>query len=255
MATASARPSAAVPVHVFLVVMENHSYEEAIGQPFTGELAAEYAVATDYHAIGHPSLPNYLALSSGSTWGIRDDEYHAIAGPGLGDELTAAGVSWRAYEEGMTRGCFQSPSPYVLHHNPFAYYGGGCPPNVVDASQLDADLGGETPRFSWIQPDACHSTHSCPIEEGDRWLAGLVPRLTGSRAWQQGGVLFITWDEDDGGAGNQVATLIVSPDLAEHRAAASYNHYSLLATIEQLLGVPRLGQAAAAQPMTELFKG
>jgi phospholipase C len=154
----------------------------------------------------------------------------------------------------MTRGCFQSPSPYVLHHNPFAYYGGECPANVVDASQLDGDLAGDTPRFSWIQPDVCHSTHSCPIEEGDQWLAQIVPRISASKAWQQGGVLFITWDEDDGSAANQVATLVVSPRVATHDSADSFNHYSLLATIEDLLGVPRLGAAATAQPMTQLLR-
>ena len=241
------------PAHVFLIVMENRSYEEVMGQPFTATLASEYALATDYHAIGHPSLPNYLALSSGSTWGIGDDGYHPIAGRGLGDELTAAGVSWRAYEEGMTRGCFESPSPYVLHHNPFAYYGGGCPDNVVNATRLDADLAGGTARFNWIQPDVCHSTHSCPIEDGDRWLAGVVPRITASKAWQEGGVLFITWDEDDGSGSNQVATLVVSPGLAGHQSTRPYDHYSLLATIEDLLGVARLGRSAAAQPMSELI--
>jgi len=238
---------------VFLIVMENRSYQEALRQPFTASLAAEYGLATDYHAITHPSLPNYLALSSGSTWGVRDDGYHAIAGRDLGDQLTAAGLSWRAYEEGMTRGCFQSPSPYVLHHNPFAYYGGGCPENVVDAGELTADLARETPRFSWIQPDDCHSTHSCPIEDGDRWLAEMVPRITASKAWQQGGVLFITWDEDDGSASNQVATLVVAPGIGQHRTARAYDHYSLLATVEDLLGLPRLGNAAQAEPMTDLL--
>ena len=249
----SPQPPTLKAAHVFLIVMENHSFEEVMEQPFTATLATQYALATDYHAIGHPSLPNYLALSSGSTWGIKDDGYHAIAGRGLGDELTAAGVSWRAYEEGMTRGCFESPSPYVLHHNPFAYYGGGCPDNVVNARQLDADLAGDTPRFNWIQPDVCHSSHSCPIEDGDRWLAGMVPRITASKAWQQGGVLFITWDEDDGSGANQVATLVVSPGQAGHQSARRYDHYSLLATIEDLLGVGRLGQSAAAQPMSELI--
>jgi phosphatidylinositol-3-phosphatase len=253
-ATPQPSASAASAIHVFLIVMENRSYQEVLRQPFTAGLASEYALATDYHAVAHPSLPNYLALSSGSTWGIRDDGYHAVPGPGLGEQLTAAGISWRAYEEGMTRGCFQSPSPYVLHHNPFAYYGGECPANVVDAGQLDADLAGDTPRFSWIQPDVCHSTHSCPIEEGDQWLAQIVPRIAASKAWQEGGVLFITWDEDDGSASNQVATLVVSPRVATHDGPGSFNHYSLLATIEDLLHVPRLGAAATAQPMTQLLR-
>jgi phospholipase C len=252
MPSASPTPAAA---HVFLIVMENRSYEEALSQPYAASLAATYAVATNYHAIGHPSLPNYLALSSGSTWGIADDGYHAIAGQGLGDELSAAGVSWRAYEDGMTRGCFQSPLPYVLHHNPFAYYGGACPASVVTGAQLDADLAGTTPRFSWIQPDNCESSHSCPVQDGDRWLSQVVPKITSSEAWKQAGVLFITWDEDDGSASNRVATLVVAPDLAAHQTAVAYDHYSLLATIEDRLGVPRLGRAARAQPMGDLLTG
>jgi hypothetical protein len=257
-AAAAAAPSTSPTppaAHVFLIVMENRSYEEALSQPYAASLADTYAVATNYHAVGHPSLPNYLALSSGSTWGIADDGYHAIAGQSLGDELTAAGIGWRAYEDGMTRGCFQSTLPYVLHHNPFAYYGGGCPAGVVDGSQLAADLAGTTPRFSWIQPDNCESTHSCPVEDGDRWLGQVVPEITSSAAWRQGGVLFITWDEDDGSALNRVATLVVAPNLAAHQTATAYNHYSLLATIEDRLGVPRLGQAAQAQPMTDLLTG
>jgi phospholipase C len=241
--------------HVFLIVMENRSYAEALSQPYTASLASTYAVATDYSAVGHPSLPNYLALSSGSTWGITDDGYHAIAGRGLGDELSAAGVTWKAYEDGMTRGCFDSASPYILHHNPFAYYGGGCPANVVAGTSLATDLAGDTPRFSWIQPDVCESTHSCPLEDGDRWLAAVVPEITASAAWKQNGALFITWDEDDGSARNRVATLVVAPNLAAHTTAAAYNHYSLLATIEDRLGVPRLGAAAQAQPMSDLFAG
>jgi phospholipase C len=252
--SASSLPSpSAAAAHVFLIVMENRSYEEALSQPYTASLARTYAVATDYSAIGHPSLPNYLALTSGSTWGITDDGYHAIAGAGLGDELSAAGVSWRAYEDGMTHGCFQSASPYVLHHNPFAYYGGDCPANVVDGAQLHSDLSAGAPRFSWIQPDVCESTHSCPAAEGDQWLSQVVPEITATAAWKENGVLFITWDEDDGSARNRVATIVVAPDLAAHTTAIAYNHYSLLATIEDILGVPRLGAAAQAQPMSDLL--
>src|SRR5438445_3098085 len=122
--------------HVFVIIMENRAPAEALDGRYIASLAREYAIATSYVASSRPSLPNYLALTAGDTFGIRDDAYHALAKGGLGTQLTAAGLTWRAYMEGMTKGCFDSPYPYALKHNPFAYYGGGCPDNVVPLSAL-----------------------------------------------------------------------------------------------------------------------
>ncbi|HUY73445.1 MAG TPA: alkaline phosphatase family protein, partial [Candidatus Dormibacteraeota bacterium] len=88
------------PAHVFVIVMENRSYSEVAGSGYIAQLAAQFAVATNYHGVSHPSLPNYLALTSGSTWGISDDGFHALPAGGLGSQLTAAGIDWRAYMEG-----------------------------------------------------------------------------------------------------------------------------------------------------------
>ena len=119
--------------HVFLIVMENHSYDQAMSGKFTASLAKQYGVAGNYHAITHPSLPNYLAITSGKTWGIRDDSYHVL------------------------------PSGSDLGHNPFVFYGGKCPPNVVPLTELRGDLAGDTPRFVWITPDRCNDTHDCAV--------------------------------------------------------------------------------------------
>src|SRR2546428_810785 len=113
--------------------MENRAPGEALEGRYIASLVHEYAIATSYFAISRPSLPNYLALTAGDTFGIRDDAYHALAKGGLGTQLTAAGLTWRAYMEGMTKGCFDSPYPYALKHNPFAYYGGGRPSWVYGA--------------------------------------------------------------------------------------------------------------------------
>ncbi len=239
--------------HVFVIVMENKSYDQALSVPYTASLAARYAVATNYYAVTHPSLPNYLALTSGSTWGITDNAYRALPAAGIGDQLTAAGISWRAYMEGLTGDCRTSPPPYALNHNPFASYGGACPPNVVPLTALETDLASSTPRFVWITPDRCHDTHDCSLDVGDRWLQGIVPKILASEAWQKGGLLLITWDENDGTSGNRVATLIIAPDLVGHSTARRSDHYSLLATVEDRLGVPRLGQAATATPIDALF--
>ena len=151
----------------------------------------------------------------------------------------------------MTAGCFDSPPPYALKHDPFAYFGGGCPPNVVPLTRLDADLAGATPAFSWITPDLCHDGHDCGSREADDFLASLVPRILASAAWRDGGLLLLTWDEDDGSAGNRVAALIVAPGLRAHQAAARLDHYSLLAAVEDRLGLPRLGRAQQATPLTD----
>ena len=104
------------PSHVFVIVMENRSYSQAIASGYESQLAAQYGMATNYHGVSHPSLPNYLALTSGSTWGIADDGFHALPAGGLGAQLTDAGIEWRAYMEGMSNGCFHSPYPYALKH-------------------------------------------------------------------------------------------------------------------------------------------
>jgi hypothetical protein len=98
----------------------------------------------------------------------------------------------------------------------------------------------------------CHDTHDCSVATGDDWLKQTVGQITQSGAWESGGVLFITWDEDDGSASNQVLTLVITPSLGQRASGKSYDHYSLLATIEDIMGVGRLGHAAQAQPMNDL---
>jgi phosphatidylinositol-3-phosphatase len=240
------------PKHVFVIVLENTPYQLALRQPYIASLARQYAVATNYLEIGNPSLPNYLAMTSGSTWGISDDNFHKLPATGLGYQLTKAGVSWKAYMEGFTGDCFNSPYPYSLKHNPFAYYGGACPPNVVPMTELATDLSGNTPRLSWITPGMCNDGHDCGVRRSDRWLSQTVPQITSSPAWKLGGALFITWDEsgaDDG----RVAMLVVAPGL-HGQLTMPLNHYSLLATIADRLRVPRLGlakQATSLQPQLE----
>src|SRR5207245_1334611 len=139
-----------------VIGLANTPYQLALRQRYIAGLARQYAVATNYSEISNPSLPNYLAMTSGSTWGIRDDLYHTLPATGLGQQLSAAGISWKAYLEGFTGDCFNSPYPYSLQHNPFAYYGGACPANVVPMTDLVADLNGDTPLLSWITPGLCH---------------------------------------------------------------------------------------------------
>jgi len=245
----------AVP-HVFVIVMENTSLGRALGSQPIARLAAANALATNYHAVARPSLPNYLALTSGSTWDIADNEYHALPSADVGTQLTAARVSWRAYMEGMTTdGCMRSPYPYALKHNPFAYYGGACPANVVPIEALDADLAGDTPSFVWITPGLCHDGHDCALDMAAAWLDGLVSKIVSAVAWRSGGMLFIVWDEGDGGDTNLVPLIVLTTRASPMRVETEFDHYSLLATIEDVFGLPRLGAAATARPLTELLAG
>src|SRR4029077_12488948 len=121
--TRTALPPIVEAKRVFVLVMENHSYEEAVQGAYTAERARQAAVATNYHAITHPSVPNYLAITSGQTWGVNDDIYRALPPEDIGHQLTSAHIRWRAYMEGLGGGgCVDSPLPYDRDHNPFAYY-------------------------------------------------------------------------------------------------------------------------------------
>ena len=233
--------------------MENRSYPQAMQGAYTASLTRDFAVAQNYHAVAHPSLPNYLALTSGSTWGISDDGYHRLGVTGLGGELTAAGISWKAYMEGMTQGCYDSPYPYALKHNPFAYYEGACPANVTSLNALAGDLAKpRPPRLAWITPGLCHDGHDCSTAVADAYLARLVPEILASAAWKENGLLLITWDEAEGDASNRVPCIVVAPRLLAGTSQRYYDHYSLLATVSRWLEVPALGQAANANPLSDL---
>jgi len=244
-ASAAAKPQP----YVFVIVMENTGLARALRSAPIASLASRYSVTTGYQAVARPSLPNYLAMTSGDTWGVTDDGYHSLPATGIGTQLTAAGIPWRAYMEGMTSGCMRSPYPYALKHNPFAYYGGECPENVVSLDALDADLAGVTPNFVFITPGLCNDGHDCSINHAGGWLEGLVSKIVASHAWTEGGVLFITWDEGDGGDANLVPLIIAAPALTTREINGAYDHYSLLATIEDLFALPRLGAAGNARSL------
>ncbi|MGH7902738.1 MAG: alkaline phosphatase family protein [Candidatus Dormibacteraceae bacterium] len=233
--------------------MENKSFDDAMQGSFTASMAERYSVATNHHAVARPSLPNYLALTPGPTWGITDDGYHRLPPEEVGHQLTEAGILWRAHMESVTGGRLSSRYPYAVRHDPFACYGGSCSTNAVPLTRLRSDLQGSTPRFTWITPNLSDDTHDCPLNVGDSWLRSTVPGITSSPAWQALGVLFIACDEAESSGDNHVATLVIAPHQLRHASARHYDHYSLLATVEDELGVPRPGRAAQATPMDDLL--
>jgi hypothetical protein len=266
----------ALPVfsHVFIIVMENHEYGAIVGNPaaaYINSLAASYGLATNYFAISHPSLPNYLAMVAGSTFGIASDCTQCfVTAPNIGDQVEQSGRSWKAYLEGMPSPCYlgSSAGKYAQKHNPFVYFTGlrndpgRCAAHVVPFSQFGVDLAGTLPNYVWITPDMCNDMHDCSVETGDAWLRGVVPTILNSTAYRDGGVLFITFDEGSTGAGccgvaagGQVVTLVISPMAkSAYRSSAAQTHYSLLRTIEDSWQLGKLGGAAAAGNMREYFR-
>jgi phospholipase C len=249
--------------HVFLVVMENLGYSAAMATPSLASLAHRYAYATNYDAVAHPSLPNYLALASGGTWGVASDCTACYRSePNLASQLAGAGISWGAYMEGLPRSCdltaYDLLTGYAGKHDPFRYFtdvrgSRALCGRIQPLTALNLD---QPPRFAWITPDLCHDGHDCPAAQAGAWLDGFVARVTASAAWRDGGVLFVTWDEgsDDAGGGGHVLTLVIAPGLpAGEQVASPLNHYSLLHTIEAGLGLDPLGLAAGAPLMSAFW--
>ncbi|HET9719895.1 MAG TPA: alkaline phosphatase family protein [Solirubrobacteraceae bacterium] len=256
-----ARTTAGRPGHIAVLVMENAEYSSVIGNPggrFITDLAHRYALATQDYAITHPSLPNYLALTGGQTFGVTSDcTGCSVPGGGLGGQLDAHHIPWRAYMEDYPHPCFQggSAGEYAKKHDPFLYYRAiaaraACR-DVLPFTALDRAIAARRlPRFLWITPNLCHDMHDCSVHAGSAFLQSLVPGLL--RALGAHGLLFLTWDEgssNDGccrlARGGHVALIVAGGGARAHaRLGTPVDHYSVLQTIEDLLGLPRLSGAA-----------
>jgi hypothetical protein len=269
--TASATPSASASSpcgtvstppatydHVVWIVMENHSYSQIIGSPsapYINKVAGECGLATNYFAISHPSLPNYIALTSGSTQGITDDNppsSHPLNVPSIFSQLDPG--NWRSLEESMPSNCDKTDSgEYAVRHNPAAYY-----TNLTDCTTLDVPLASPpdlSAKFTFVTPNLIDDMHDGTVEQGDTWLSTFLPAVLSSPQYQAGKTaVFITWDEDDGTSGNHVATLVIAPSVKPGtQSSTSLSHYSLLRTTEEQFGLGLLGNAATATSMRNAF--
>jgi hypothetical protein len=265
---------------VFTIVMENHSSSQIFGDadaPYINALAAQGAVAAGYHdSYVHPSEPNYLWMVAGENFGILDDNdpgpSNAIASQShLADQIELAGLTWRAYEDGMGQPCgLQSHDRYAAKHDPFVYFtdidgwdgtqfvpGARCTEHVVDYSALDADIAADAvPDYVFITPDLDHDMHDGTVAQGDAWLATEVPKILATNAYQRGGVLFLLWDEG-ASSGDSPPFIVVSPNVTPGTVSqTSYDTSSFLLTVEKMLGVEALPCSAdpgAVAPMSDLF--
>ncbi|WP_431245574.1 alkaline phosphatase family protein [Leifsonia xyli] len=259
--------------HVVIIVEENKPAQSIIGNPaapYLNSLAQSSAQASDYSAITHPSLPNYLALTSGTTAGITSDcnppgGSCLSTGPNLAQALDRAGRSWRMYAESMPAPCTaENTSVYAVKHNPFLYFPSVtadpsyCAGHDVPYDLLTADLATTTslPDFAFISPNLCDDMHDCSIAHGDAWLQANIPRILDSPAFtRQRSLLVVTFDEGDA-SDNVVPCLFAGPAArADTVSAQPFTHYSLLRTVEDAWGLPPLtGEDAAAAPMTALLR-
>jgi hypothetical protein len=261
LGSSSALPSSRSS-HVIVIVMENAEYAEVIGSsaaPYVNALAHRYGVMTQSFAIRHPSLPNYLALTSGSTQGIASDCTDCgVSAANIVDQLEAAQITWRAYLEDAPRPCFLGAQAggYAKKHNPFAYYAdivrapARCA-QLVGFKRLASDLvAGRLPTYAWISPNLCDDGHDCGVRAADTFLARTLPALL--RELGPHGFLVLTWDEGTSdrrccgvAAGGRVATVVAGPDVRPGaRVRTPIDHYGVLGSVEAALGLPPLGGAS-----------
>jgi phosphatidylinositol-3-phosphatase len=245
--------------HVVWIVMENKTYSQIIGSsnaPYINKLADQCGLATSFYAETHPSLPNYIAMTSGSTQGITDDNdpsSHPLTAPSIFSQLNAG---WRSLEESMPSNCYLSNSgQYAVRHNPAAYFT-NIRTQCAAQDQPLTDPPDLSAKFTFITPNLCNDMHSCSVASGDSWLATWMPKIFNSSQYQSGSMaVVVTWDEDDYSDSQHIATLVISPSTpAGTKAGTTFNHYSLLRTTEELLGITTyLGNASTAASMRHDF--
>jgi len=256
----SAAPSTSNYDHVLWVWMENHSYRQVIGAsaaPYETALARRFGTATRYASVGSPSLPNYIGATSGSTQGIGDDGgpgSHALTSDNIFRQVRTAGKTERSFEESMPTNCvLSSVDTYAVKHNPAAYYAGGDDRTACrnDDRPFTATLpSGPLATFTFVTPNLCHDTHDCSVGAGDAWLKTFLPTVMATPEYRQRHLaIFVVWDEY-----TPMPTIIISPTTPAGTVVSQpFDHYALLRTTEEILGLPLLAKAASATSMRTGF--
>ena len=273
-------PAQAHYTHVMWIWMENHPYRSVIGSasaPFENGVAAQCGLATNYHNVTHPSLPNYLAATSGlSTAQLGpfypdcDPSASCSAAPGV-ESIFSEAPTWRSYAESMPYPCARGSSgEYAARHNPAVYYrslGSACTADDVPIAGLYRDVSdGDLPAFSFVTPNLVDDTHDGSVAQGDAFLRTLIGDIAAGPQYRSGSLaVFVVWDEGEGGSASDCATnttdvgchvpaLVLSASTQPGTVSATlFNHYSLLRTAEDLLGLRPLGEAAGATGMASAF--
>lgn len=241
---------------VFSIILENTNYDSALRQPFLRELAATGALFTDFHAVTHPSYPNYLAMAAGTTFGIDHDHLQDLPAANLVDLFEPAGVSWTVYAENLPSPCFvgrASPDGlYVRRHEPYISFrsiqGNQARCNrIANAAQLPADLAkGVLPQYSLYVPNVRNDGHDTGVAYADGWLKTFLSPLRREPDFLRGTLIIVTFDENAGAWGNHIYTVFLGPMVRPGTTNGTrHDHYSLLRTIEDNYGVGTLGREDA----------
>jgi phosphatidylinositol-3-phosphatase len=271
-----ATPSSTAPFgHVFILVEENANYSDVIGSskmPYLNSLANQYGLATQYYADTHPSIGNYMMLTTGRVL-TDDDSQTPLTFPVSVDnavrELIASGKSWRQYAESIPSvGYIGGDSTccggrFITRHAPLPYMkdaqAASQLSNTVPFEQLAKDLANNTlPNYGFITPNGCNDAHDCHLDVGDNWLKTNIDPLIKSLQFKRDGLLVIVFDEsatDKINGGGRVPALIISPFAkGGYKSTKVYRHESVLRLLLEGLGVTKIpGSAAAAPKMWEFF--
>lgn len=253
---ASPVPTEGEITKIMTVVLENTNYEDALRQPFLASLASRGALLTHFAAESHPSQPNYIAMISGSTFGVTGDGNVNLEGRHIGDLLDAKDVPWKVYAEGYPGHCFlgSSAGDYARKHVPFLSFKDvqndlvRCA-KIVNASELATDVSdGRLPRYSFYIPDQRNDGHDTGVVTADRWLATTFGPLLLDPRFAKGLLLVVTFDESKGYifGGNHVLTILWGDAVKPGTVLdARYNHYSLLRLVEDTFRLGSLAQGDA----------
>ena len=265
--TATPRPLVPNFGHIAIIMFENKEFGSVIGNPLMptyNRLAQEYSLLTQYYAIRHPSLPNYIALTGGDTFGIdRNCEDCFINATSLPDLIEASGRTWKTYQEDMPQPCFLgSTHLYAQKHNPYIYFDPirlnpeRCARSIVPLTAMQTDITANAlPNFMFIKPNLCNDSHDCSLDVSDAWLTNLLNTLIPALdATGQTYFVAMLFEEGQGEhtccglpepGGGRVPMVIYSPQVQNgFEDPTPYTHYSLLKTISEAWGLPYLGHAA-----------
>jgi len=255
---------------VVIVVEENHSYSEVVGSssmPYLNGLITQNALATQFYANAHPSIPNYFVLTSGQPITLDDSFQGTVSDDNVVRELLAKGKTWKSYAEALPNIGYLGGDvyPYAQHHNPFVFFSDvvNSPTqqsNIVPFTQFGTDLANSAlPDYSFVIPDNVNNSHDAPLTTADNWLKQNIAPLIASPKFQQGGLLIITFDEgaftDLANGGGHVPVVLVSPKVKKgFQSTTTYEHQSVLRLMLAGLGVTSFpGAAALASDMGEFF--
>jgi hypothetical protein len=267
--SAHAAPSAGRVTKVLVFIEENHSLAQMkVGMPYLYSQATKYGYANNYFALNHPSLPNYLGIATGDTYGIvddRDPQFHPVNPPDVFGATLAAGHTAKSYQESMTSNCqVASSGSYAVRHNPWAYVpaernqclANDVPAGTMVAGALRSDIRlGTLPSVGLVTPNLCHDAHDCTLATADTWLKGWLNYLYRSPDWLSGHLAIIVTADEAGRSDpvNSVLTTVIHPSQSSNVVNTRLDHYSLNGFMAQVGHAPCMRRGCSATSFAAAF--